>query len=145
MLEEITRAPLKPQQRLTLLKRRCVLKVLHQLVLGAVHRNTLKRLDVQVRQAVRKWLKLPADTPIPFLHAAIRDGVLGVPCSAVLVPFVKRQRLDSVLSPKEPAVRAAAAVPSVFPGMQLAAQPVRLGQSVLDFLSGPSLSMALLA
>ncbi|KAL7053882.1 hypothetical protein AAHC03_026749 [Spirometra sp. Aus1] len=84
MLEEITRAPLKPQQRLTLLKRHCVLKVLHQLVLEAVHRNTLKRLDLQVRQAA-------------------------------------------------------------FPGMQLAAQPVRLGQSVLDFLSGPSLSMALLA
>ncbi|KAL7053802.1 hypothetical protein AAHC03_026805 [Spirometra sp. Aus1] len=131
MLEEITGPPLKPQQRLTLLKRHCVLKVLHQLVLGAVHRNTLKRLDLQVRQAVRKWLKLPADTPISFLHTATRDGVLGVPCLAVHVPFVRRRRPDSVLSPKEPAVRAAAAVPSAFPGMRLAAQPVRLSQSVL--------------
>ncbi|KAL7053754.1 hypothetical protein AAHC03_026830 [Spirometra sp. Aus1] len=131
MLEEITGPPLKPQQRLTLLKRHCLPKLLHQLVLGAVHRNTLKRLDLQVRQAVRKWLKLPADTPISFLHTAVRDGVLGVPCLAVHVPFVKRRRLDSVLSPKEPAVRAAAAVPSAFPGMQLAAQPVRLSQSVL--------------
>nr|VZI51615.1 unnamed protein product [Spirometra erinaceieuropaei] len=131
MLEEITRAPLKPQQRLTLLKRHCLPELLHQLVLGAVHRSTLRRLDVQVRQAVRKWLKLPADTSISFLHAAIRDGGLGVPCLAVLVPFAKRRRLDSVLSSKEPAVRAAAAVPSAFPGMRLAAQPVRLGQSVL--------------
>ncbi|KAL7053995.1 hypothetical protein AAHC03_026638 [Spirometra sp. Aus1] len=131
MLEEITRAPLKPQQRLILLKRHCLPKLLHQLVLGAVHRNTLKRLDLQVRQAVRKWLKLPADTPISFLHTAIRDGVLGVPCLAVLVPFSKRRRLDSVLSSKEPAVRAAATVPYAFPGIRLAAQPVRLGQSVL--------------
>ncbi|KAL7053298.1 hypothetical protein AAHC03_025514 [Spirometra sp. Aus1] len=131
MLEKITRAPLKPQQRLTLLKRHCLPKLLHQLVLGAVHRNTLKRLDLQVRQAVRKWLKLPADTPISFLHTAIREGVLGVPCLAVLVPFSKRRRLHSVLSSKEPAVRAAAAVPSAFPGIRLTAQPVRLGQSVL--------------
>ncbi|KAL7060523.1 hypothetical protein AAHC03_09131 [Spirometra sp. Aus1] len=124
---EITRAPLKPQQRLTLLKRHCVPKLLHQLVLGAVHRYTLKRLDAQVRQAVRKWLKLPADTSISFLHAAIRDGGFGVPCLTALVSLAKRRRLDT----KEPAVRVAAAVPSAFPGMRIAVQPVRMGQSVL--------------
>ncbi|KAL7053911.1 hypothetical protein AAHC03_026725 [Spirometra sp. Aus1] len=60
MLEEITEPPLKPQQRLTLLKRHCLPKLLQQLVLGAVHRNTLKRLDLQVRQAF-SFLLLSAD------------------------------------------------------------------------------------
>nr|VZI50403.1 unnamed protein product [Spirometra erinaceieuropaei] len=40
MLDEITRAPLKPQQRIALLKRHCVPKLLHELVLGTAHRNT---------------------------------------------------------------------------------------------------------
>ncbi|KAL7053891.1 hypothetical protein AAHC03_026745 [Spirometra sp. Aus1] len=131
MLEELTRAPLKPQQRITLLKRHCVPKLLHELVLGAVHRNTLKRLDVQVRQSVRRWLKLPADTPTSFLHAPIVDGGLGIPCLSVLVPFAKRRRLDSVLSSAEPVVRAAATMPSAISGLRLAAQPVRMGHTVL--------------
>ncbi|BHF71127.1 hypothetical protein SprV_0401418200 [Sparganum proliferum] len=131
MLEEITRAPLKPQQRITLLKRHCVPKLLHELVLGAVHRNTLKRLDTQVRQCVRRWSELLTDTPVSFLHAPIADWGLGVPCLTVLVPFAKRRQLDSVLNSTEPVVRAAATVPSALPGLKLAAQPVRMGQSVL--------------
>ncbi|VDK41074.1 unnamed protein product, partial [Dibothriocephalus latus] len=131
MLTEITKAPLKPQQRMTLLKRHCVPKLLHELVLGAVHRATLKRLDVQLRQAVRRWLKLPTDTPVSFLHAAVRNGGLGVPCLSVLMPFAKRHRLDSVLSSREPVVRAAAIVHSALPGLRMAAQPVRMGQTIL--------------
>ncbi|KAL7057420.1 hypothetical protein AAHC03_019522 [Spirometra sp. Aus1] len=131
ILDEITRAPLKPQQRIALLKRHCVPKLLHALVLGTAHRNTLKRLDTQVRQSVRRWLKLPADTPVSFFHAPVADGGLGVPCLTVLVPFAKRRRLDSVLSSTEPVVRAAATVPSALPGLRLAAQPVRMGHSVL--------------
>ncbi|VDM01774.1 unnamed protein product [Schistocephalus solidus] len=42
-------APLKPQQRISLLKRHCLPKRLHELTLDAVHRNTLKRLNTQVR------------------------------------------------------------------------------------------------
>ncbi|VDK47213.1 unnamed protein product [Dibothriocephalus latus] len=131
MLLWVTKTPLKSQQRLPLLKRHCVPKLLHELVLGAVNRNTLKRLDVQIRQAVRLWLRLPSDTPASFLHAAVLDGGLGVPCLTVMVPFAKRRRLDSVLSSQEPAVRVAAIVPSALPGMRMAAQPVRLGQTVL--------------
>ncbi|KAL7053753.1 hypothetical protein AAHC03_026831 [Spirometra sp. Aus1] len=131
MLDEITRAPLKPQQRIALLKRHCVPKLLHELVLGTAHRNTLKRLDTQVRQSVRRWLKLPADTPVSFLHVPVADGGLGVPCLTVLVLFAKRRRLDSVLSSTEPVVRAAATVPSALPGLRLSAQPVRMGHSVL--------------
>ncbi|VDL91436.1 unnamed protein product [Schistocephalus solidus] len=131
MLDELSRAPLKPQQRVSLLKRHLLPSILHELILGAVHRNTLKRLDTQVRQSVRRWLRLPSDTPAAFLHAPVNDGGLGVPCLAVLVPFAKRRRLDSVLASKEPAVRAAATVPSALSGVRLAAQPVRLGHSVL--------------
>ncbi|VDN32044.1 unnamed protein product [Dibothriocephalus latus] len=42
-----------------------------------------------------------------------------------------RRRLDNVLSSKEPVVRAAATLPSGFPGIRLAAEPVRMGQTIL--------------
>ncbi|KAL7053727.1 hypothetical protein AAHC03_026739 [Spirometra sp. Aus1] len=73
MLTEISQTPLKPHQRITLLKRHCVPKLMHDLVLGSVYRKTLKRLDVQIRQAVRTWLRLPADTPTSFFYARLTD------------------------------------------------------------------------
>uniref|UniRef100_A0A0X3PBY7 Reverse transcriptase domain-containing protein n=1 Tax=Schistocephalus solidus TaxID=70667 RepID=A0A0X3PBY7_SCHSO len=44
MNTEISRAPLKPPQRITLLKRHCVPKLMHDLVLRSVYRQMLKRL-----------------------------------------------------------------------------------------------------
>ncbi|VDL88247.1 unnamed protein product [Schistocephalus solidus] len=40
ILDELSKAPLKTQQRVSLLKRHLLPKVLHELVQGAVHRNT---------------------------------------------------------------------------------------------------------
>ncbi|VDM03993.1 unnamed protein product [Schistocephalus solidus] len=130
-LDELSRAPLKPQQSFSLRKRHLPPKVLHELILGAVHRKTLYPLNTQLQQNVRRWLRFPSDTPTALLNAPVNDSGLGVPCLTLLVPFAKRRHLDSVLACTEPAVRAAATVPSAFFGLRLAAQPVRLGHSVL--------------
>nr|VZI26362.1 unnamed protein product [Spirometra erinaceieuropaei] len=111
MLTEISQAPLKPHQRITLLKRHCVPKLMHDLVLGAVYRQTLKRLDVQIRQAVRTWLRLPADTPTAFFYARLTDGGIGLPCLFTSIPLMKRKRLDAQLSSAEVAVRVVSALP----------------------------------
>ncbi|VDN15476.1 unnamed protein product [Dibothriocephalus latus] len=131
MMAEVSEAPINHQQRFSLLKRSCVPKLLHELVLGTVHRNTLENLDMQIRQTVRSALKLPTDTPTSFLYAKIRDGGLGVPCLKTLVPLAKRRRLDNVLRSKEPVVRAVAVIPSALSSMRLAAEPVRMGCKVL--------------
>ncbi|KAL7053108.1 hypothetical protein AAHC03_025736 [Spirometra sp. Aus1] len=65
-------------------------------------------------------------------HFQVFEGALLIPREGdVLVLFAKRRHLDSVLSSTEPVVRAAATVPSALPGLRLAAQPVRMGHSVL--------------
>ncbi|TPP60056.1 Retrovirus Pol polyprotein from type-2 retrotransposable element R2DM, partial [Fasciola gigantica] len=97
-LTEVTRAPLKPYQRLTVLKQHLVPKLLHQLVLGAAHRNTLASMDRMIRQFVRGWLRLPADVPVAYLYTKIPDGGLGLPSLATLVPLAQRKRTEKVAS-----------------------------------------------
>lgn len=56
MLEELRKGPLKPYQRLEVLRDFAILRLTHELVLGMAHRNTLKAMDRMVRAAVRTWL-----------------------------------------------------------------------------------------
>ena len=69
-LASISSAPLKPQQRL-------YIATYHQLALSPSLAKYLRWLDRTVRSALRSWLKLPKDTPVPFFHAPVVEGGLG--------------------------------------------------------------------
>ena len=62
-LQQLTKAPLKPQQRLYLLRVHLLPSLHHQLILDRVTQGTLSWLDRIVRKAVRGWLRLPHDLP----------------------------------------------------------------------------------
>lgn len=96
LLKELTKAPLKPYQRLQLLKFHAVPKFTHELVLGQAHRNTLKKLDCLTRAAVRQWLRLPQDTPLGYLHANVKDGGLGIPCFSTSIPLLQQRRFEKI-------------------------------------------------
>ncbi|KAL7053052.1 hypothetical protein AAHC03_026327 [Spirometra sp. Aus1] len=132
MLTEISQAPLKPHQRITLLKCHCAPKLMHDLVLGSVYRQTLKRLDVQIRQAVRTWLRLPADTPTAFFYARLTDGGIGLPCLFTSIPLMKRKRLDAQLSSAEVAVRVVSALPVAAATLHQVSRPVLINQTVIN-------------
>ncbi len=72
-LQEISAAPLKPQQRIDLLHTFTVPRYLHQLVLGTVHNNTLR--NIAIRRAGRLWLRFPSDVSTAFLYTLIREGL----------------------------------------------------------------------
>ncbi|GAA50884.1 retrovirus-related Pol polyprotein from type-1 retrotransposable element R2 [Clonorchis sinensis] len=76
LLDEVTRAPLKPHQRMEITMNYLIRRLTYSLVLGQVHRNTLKRLDNYIRQSIRGWLRLPKDTPISYIHAGNNMGDL---------------------------------------------------------------------
>jgi len=92
-LSTIREAPLKPHQKLYVLCAGFLPRFYHPLFLGKTPPGVLRALDVQVRAWVRGVLSLPHDCPNAFLHASVRDGGLGVPSFAVLVPGVRRARL----------------------------------------------------
>ncbi|CAH8506784.1 unnamed protein product [Schistosoma rodhaini] len=78
LLCEITDAPLTANQRLTLLKRYALPKLHYTGQLGIVSKADLEKVDLLIRNSVRKWLGLPHDTTNGYLHARIRDGGIGV-------------------------------------------------------------------
>lgn len=70
----------------------------HTLVLDPCTGSMLRRLDITVRRYVRKWLRLPHDTPNAFIHGATRDGGLGVTSLSLQIPVLKRERMDHLVS-----------------------------------------------
>ncbi|GLV38109.1 hypothetical protein CBL_10076 [Carabus blaptoides fortunei] len=92
-LATISKAPLKPQQRLFALRTFIVPATYHQLTLGKTHLGFLRKLDNSIRRAVRKWLALPLDCPSAYVHADHKDGGLSVPSLRWVVPEMRRRRL----------------------------------------------------
>jgi hypothetical protein len=95
-LGNISAAPLKPQQRLKLLRCFLIPRFYHQLVLSGCTMRTLRALDKQVRLAIRKWLLLPKDVPIGYFHTNCKDGGLGIPAFSTAIPDMMRRRLSAM-------------------------------------------------
>ena len=112
-LGELTSAPLKPEQRLFLLRNHVIPGALHTLVLGICGRTVLKRLDQSVRKCVRGWLNLPPDAPDAFIHAHVRDGGLGVLELSMKIPLMRFERASRILTTDFLPVRALAGSPYV--------------------------------
>lgn len=101
-LHELSRAPLKPQQRMYLLRVHLIPSLFHQLGLGdSVTKGMLGRLDRLVRKFVRQWLKFPKDAPIPLFYARASDGGLGLQELQVAVPLQRRRRLERMIATAE--------------------------------------------
>ncbi|KAK4290356.1 hypothetical protein Pmani_036730 [Petrolisthes manimaculis] len=84
-LNNINRAPLKPQQKLW-----CVTEVLqpqlqYPLLHGEVKKGWLKRFDVETQKTIQKIMHLLPDTPMGFFSSR-RAGGLGVKCFTTGIP-----------------------------------------------------------
>lgn len=93
-LGELHSAPLKPQQRIELWRGYAMPRLLHSFVLGNVRHNTLRAIDVNVRNSIRKWLRLPKDCPVGFFHAAVSDGGLGLPSLVTLILLMRQKNIN---------------------------------------------------
>jgi hypothetical protein len=104
MLRHLKEAPLKPQQRIYILRVHAVPKMLHQLVLGRVTLDLLRKLDRTLRNAVREYLRLPHDTPVGFFHCQSPDGGLGIPSFRTSVPRLLDARVSNLTRCRDPDV-----------------------------------------
>lgn len=96
LLERIIRAPLKPQQGLKILRTYLIPRFTHSLVLGHTSYSLLRKLDRQVRAAVRRWLRLPNDIPGAFFHSPIKQGGLGILSFETTIPRLTLARLEQL-------------------------------------------------
>ena len=126
-LQEITAAPLKPFQRLVILKIFLIPKYTHQFVLGSINKSTLKKLDNSVRKELRKWLKIPKDTPTGFFHAPPSAGGIGVPNLSSWVPILKKARFGKLLGSQSLPARSAGNFLSTSSSNKMCNEPVKVG------------------
>lgn len=93
---KLAKAPLKPQQRLYIIRQFLIPKLTHLAVLSRIQTGVLKKTDRVVRSFLRRHLDLPHDALNAFFHAAIRDGGLGVLSFRVSIPSMRVRRLEAV-------------------------------------------------
>lgn len=127
MLQELKESPLKPFQRLELLRDFAIPRLIHKLVLGGAHRNTLESLDRMTRAAVRGWL--PGDTPLGFLQAPI--WWINIPCLSTMIPFLQKAQLEKLLSQNHPVTANLVSKASFTKAIRAANRPVRIGQETI--------------
>jgi hypothetical protein len=96
-LQNLSKGPLKPQQRVHMLKTYVLPRHQDRMVLSRTTAKGLGKMDRQIGQFVRKWLKLPNDVPVAYLHAPVKAGGLGIPCLRLWVPLMRLNRLEKAI------------------------------------------------
>ena len=104
-LDNLGQAPLKPQQRLHILTKHLLPRLMHQLVLAPCSAKYLRNLDRMTRSAVRKWLHWPRDANVPSFHARVTDGGLGIALLEKQIPILKAKRLSRIRDSTDPVSR----------------------------------------
>ncbi|CAN8001537.1 unnamed protein product [Ixodes hexagonus] len=113
LLARLTSAPLKPQQRLALLKHYLLAKFYHKGTFANLTSKMLRRLDTSVRTAIRRWFRLPHDTPVGYYHAPVENGGLGIPALRHMLPRLKLNRIAMLRISSVPASNEAVKCPTL--------------------------------
>ena len=104
-ISRLSKAPLKPQQRLYAMRVHVLPAIWFQAVLAKARQGELRQLDNICRKALRTWLKLPHDTPKGFFHAMVSDGGLGIPNVFLTVARLKIKRHESLCMSSDPLIQ----------------------------------------
>ena len=131
-LNQLKAAPLKPQQRMYMLRTHLLPKLHHKLVLSRSRGGVLNRLDRLVRKSVRSWLALPHDTTNVFIHCDSRHGGLGIPALRLTIPLMKSARLRRLAALRDPVFVALIASSRTFAEeVRRCGEPVKIGDSTV--------------
>lgn len=112
-LAMLSKAPLKPQQRVILMRSHLLPKFMHGFVLGRTSSKQLNKLDVGIRKMLKQWLHLPHDTPDGYFYASIKDGGIGITNLLKTVALSKSNRLSKLEHSDSRISRAAANSPVI--------------------------------
>ena len=103
-LINISKALLKPQQRMHILKYHLIPSILHQMVFTNITLSSLKTIDRRFRSFVRRWMRLPKDTNLAVFHAPASVGGLSLPRLYLSIPVLRLNRIKSIKSNDDPLI-----------------------------------------
>lgn len=104
VLTRLSKAPLKPQQHLVVLRYYLLPRLYHRSVLVPWNIKKLTKMDTLVRAAVRQWLSLPHVTPIGYFYAPITSGGLGIPSIRSKIRGLQHPRIIFLETSSHPSV-----------------------------------------
>ena len=103
MLRNLLSAPLRPPQRMQILKVHRLPKLDHRLALSAVNKGLLRHLDRLVRREVIRWLHLQRrGVPLEFFHSPVMYGGLGIRSYAGTMVDINDRRLNLLIRNNDP-------------------------------------------
>lgn len=105
-LNNLQKAPLKPQQKLTILKNFFLPKILYSLQYPGITKKTLNIVDHNIRRIAKHFLHIPTRTSSHFLYARIKDGGLGILSMKERVPLVLYNRIKNLKNSNDPLTNA---------------------------------------
>lgn len=97
-LARVECAPLKPPQKLAIIKTYLIPRLLHLLQTPRITIKLLKDVDTFVRISVRKILHLNRTCADAFIHAPVRFGGLGVLSMRSHIPIILNGRLHNIVN-----------------------------------------------
>ena len=103
-MTNLSKAALKPQQKLDLLKVHLIPSLLHQLVFTYTTLVSIKAIDRVIRAFVRRWLRLPKDTNLAVFHSPSKVGGLAIPRIYLVKPVLRFISINSIRSNNDPLI-----------------------------------------
>ena len=125
-------APLKPQQRLFILRSNIIPATYHQLVLARTNKGALNELDRIIRVELKRWLKLPHTIPDSFVYSHYMDGGLGIKSLRWTVPRLKVDRMLGMAQSQDPLTVSLATRPEIQDQIRSWSKPVELDGHPMD-------------
>jgi hypothetical protein len=92
-LERISKSPTKPQQKMYVMQKHVIPKIMYELVLRRSSKKELEQLDNIIRKHMRDWLRLTKDVPWAHFHAPVSMGGLSSSSFRCVVPWTRHRRL----------------------------------------------------
>ena len=96
MLQRVGKSPLKPFQKLDLLRNNIIPKILHEMVLGRITKGLLIAYDTKIRAFTASILDLPQDIPKSYYYAKIKEGGLGLQSMEYSIPRYILRRVEKM-------------------------------------------------
>ena len=87
MLGRLTRARIRPEQRIRMLRQTVLPRICFSLRLAMVPQSKLQALDAILRKWVKKTVHLPPGSPTAFFYLPLRSGGLGLVELARTIPL----------------------------------------------------------
>ncbi|KAJ7428232.1 hypothetical protein WISP_01485 [Willisornis vidua] len=105
-LDRISSAPLKPLQKLNILRVYTIPRLIYIADHAEVKTSLLESLDKTIRSTVKEWLHLPPCTCDAILYSSTKDGGLGLLRLTALIPSIQARRLHRLAQSSDEVIKA---------------------------------------